>query len=243
MGGAATIPAGVSMRVAALDWRGIETDLHARGAAVTGPLLAAEECDGLIALYRQDAPFRRRVVMERHGFGQGEYRYFAYPLPEPVAALRAALYPRLVGVANAWHAALGVEGRFPPRLDDYLAHCHERGQTRPTPLLLRYVEGDYNCLHQDVYGDVLFPLQVTVLLSEPDAHFTGGELVLTEQRPRRQSRVEVIPLRRGEAVIFAGRHRPVQGVRGHHRVNMRHGVSRLRSGTRFACGIIFHDAS
>ena len=236
-------PAGVSARVNALDWRCIANDLNARGAAVTGPLLTAEECSALIALYAHADAFRSRVIMQRHGFGQGEYQYFAYPLPEIIATLRAALYAPLAGIANEWNTALGVEQRYPLRHEDYVARCHENGQTRPTPLLLRYATGDYNCLHQDIYGEHVFPLQVAILLNEPGEDFTGGEFVLTEQRPRRQSRAEVVPLRRRDAVIFAVRERPVLGARGYYRVNMRHGVSRLLAGERFTCGIIFHDAA
>jgi hypothetical protein len=236
-------PAGISARVNALDWRCIVDDLNARGAAVTGPLLTAEECSALIARYANANAFRSRVIMQRHGFGQGEYQYFAYPLPEIIATLRATLYAPLAGIANEWNTALGLEMQFPTRHEDYVARCHENGQTRPTPLLLRYAAGDYNCLHQDIYGEHVFPLQVAILLNEPGKDFTGGEFVLTEQRPRRQSRAEVVPLRRGNAVIFAVRERPVLGARGYYRVNMRHGLSRLLSGERFTCGIIFHDAA
>jgi hypothetical protein len=235
--------ANVLSRVEAPDWRRITDDLNTRGATLVGPLLTAEECDELIQCYARSKLFRSRVVMQRHGFGQGEYQYFAYPLPKIIAELRTALYAPLVIVANEWRAAFGVDQRFPPRHEDYIARCHDAGQTRPTPLLLRYSESDYNCLHQDIYGEEIFPLQVAILLSEPGKDFSGGEFVLTEQRPRRQSRAEVVPLRRGDAVIFAVRERPVRGARGYYRVNMRHGVSRLRSGERFTCGIIFHDAA
>jgi uncharacterized protein len=235
--------AGIAARVKALDWRSIADDVNARGVAVTGPLLTADECSGLIALYAHADMFRSRVVMQRHGFGQGEYQYFAYPLPPLIAQLREALYAPLADVANEWQAALGADSRFPAHHADYVKRCRDRGHTRPTPLLLRYTEGDYNCLHQDIYGEEVFPLQATILLSDPAIDFTGGEFVMTEQRPRRQSRAEVIPLRRGEAVIFAVSRRPVRGARGTYRVNLRHGVSRLRSGERFACGIIFHDAA
>jgi len=235
--------AGIATRVEALDWERIADDVNTRGAAVTGPLLTAEECSALTALYARAEAFRSRVVMQRHGFGQGEYQYFAYPLPAIIAELRTTLYAPLAGIANEWHAVLGTKQRFPPRHEDYVARCHDAGQTRPTPLLLRYAKGDYNCLHQDIYGEQVFPLQVAILLSEPGVDFTGGEFVLTEQRPRRQSRVDVVPLRRGDAVIFAVRERPVRGARGYYRVNMRHGVSRLRSGERYTCGIIFHDAA
>jgi hypothetical protein len=233
----------IDAQVAALDWRRIEAALDEAGCAVVGPLLAPAECAALAASYGDDALFRSRVVMARHGFGRGEYRYFAYPLPEPVAALRRALYPPLAAIANRWAAALGDAARYPADHAAYLARCHDAGQTRPTPLLLSYGAGDYNRLHQDLYGELVFPLQVTVLLSDPEADFAGGEFVLTEQRPRMQSRAEVVTLRRGEAVIFPVRYRPVAGTRGFSRAVMRHGVSRLRSGTRLTLGIIFHDAS
>ena len=232
----------VATRVAALDWTAMATSLDAEGCARTGPLLTADECEALAASYPSDAPFRSRVVMARHGFGRGEYKYFSYPLPETVTALRAALYPRLAELANRWNAAMGISVRYPPAHDDYLKRCHKAGQGKPTPLLLQYGPGDYNCLHQDIYGEHVFPLQATVLLSEPGADFSGGEFVLTEQRPRMQSRAEVVPLAQGEAVIFPVHHRPVQGTRGIYRVNMRHGVSRIREGRRHTLGIIFHDA-
>jgi uncharacterized protein len=212
-------------------------------AFATAPLLDPKTCRALAALYDDDTRFRSRVVMQRHNFGRGEYKYFAYPLPEPVSRLREALYPPLATVANAWRAALGEQSRFPPTLDAFLAQCHDAGQTRPTPLLLRYDADDYNCLHQDLYGPLVFPLQLTVLLSEPGTDFTGGEFVLVEQRPRAQSRLVVVPLMQGEAVIFPVHHRPVQGVRGPYRVTMRHGVSRVRSGRRHTLGVIFHDAA
>ena len=227
----------------ALDWQAIEDDLNRYGCAVVPGLLDPGACLALAAQYEQPQRFRSRVVMARHGYGRGEYQYFAYPLPEPVAALRRALYMPLAAIANRWQAALGLEARFPPEHDAFLARCHAAGQTRPTPLLLRYGEGDYNCLHQDLYGEHVFPLQLAVLLSRPQLDFTGGEFVLTEQRPRMQSRVEVVPLRQGDAVIFAVAQRPVNGVRGSCRVSMRHGVSRLRSGVRHTLGVIFHDAS
>jgi hypothetical protein len=204
--------------------------------------LTAEQCAALAQTYASDAPFRSRVVMARHGFGRGEYKYFAYPLPEPVAVLRAALYPPLAEIANRWNEAMAIDLRYPQEHASYLARCRKAGQTKPTPLLLQYGAGDYNCLHQDLYGEHVFPLQVTVLLSRPGEDFTGGEFVLTEQRPRMQSRAEVVPLAQGEAVIFPVHHRPVRGTRGIYRVNMRHGVSRLRSGHRHTLGIIFHDA-
>ena len=211
--------------------------------APLGPVLTPEECRALAALYDQETPFRSRVAMARHGFGRGEYKYFAAPLPDAVQALREALYPRLAPVANRWHAGLGLPARFPEAHAEFLARCHAAGQARPTPLLLRYGPGDYNCLHQDLYGEQVFPLQVVFLLSDPGAEFSGGELVLTEQRPRMQSRAEVVPLRQGEAAAFAVRHRPVQGTRGPYRVAMRHGVSRVRGGRRHTLGIIFHDAA
>jgi len=232
----------IEARVAGVAWPALAADLDTHGCAVTGKLLDDGECAALAASYADDVAFRSRVVMARHGFGRGEYKYFAYPLPPPVAALRAALYPRLAAIANRWHAALGAAARFPPDHATYLETCHRAGQTRPTPLLLRYETGDYNCLHQDLYGELVFPLQVAFLLSEPGEDFTGGEFVLTEQRPRMQSRAEVVPLRQGEGVIFPVNHRPVAGDRGTYRVAMRHGVSRLRGGSRFTLGIIFHDA-
>jgi hypothetical protein len=217
-------------------------DLDAHGCAILPGLLDRETCDAVAAWYDEPARFRSTVVMARHGFGRGEYRYLAYPLPEPVASLRAALYPPLAEIANRWNAAPGEPARFPADHEAFLARCHAAGQTRPTTLILRYGPGDYNCLHQDLYGEHVFPLQVAVLLSEPGRDFEGGEFVLTEQRPRMQSRVEVCPLRQGDAVVFPVRHRPVQGARGVYRVNLRHGVSRLRAGRRLALGIIFHDA-
>jgi uncharacterized protein len=232
----------VGNKISALDWPGIEAALDAYGCATTGPLLPAEECMALAGLYDSEAPFRSRVIMARHGFGRGEYKYFAYPLPEIIAALRAALYPHLAAIANRWNTTMGIATRYPAEHDDYLVQCHVAGQIRPTPLLLRYGEGDYNCLHQDLYGEHVFPLQATVLLSRPGGDFTGGEFVLTEQRPRMQSRAEVVPLAQREVVIFPVHHRPVQGTRGVYRVNMRHGVSRLRAGRRHTLGIIFHDA-
>lgn len=234
--------AGVAARVGAIDWQRVGEDLDARGAAVVGGLLGSQECDELAALYADDASFRKRVVMAQHNFGRGEYKYFSYPLPALVSGLRASLYEPLVAVANRWNAALKIEVRYPPRHADFVERCREAGQVRPTPLLLSYEPGDYNCLHQDLYGEHVFPLQVAVLLSQPGKEFTGGEFVLTEQRPRMQSRPEVVALERGDAVVFAVHQRPVKGTRGHYRVNMRHGVSRLRSGRRRTLGIIFHDA-
>ena len=228
-------------RVEALDWSLLGETLDGLGSATTGPLLSASECSDLVALYDEDRRFRSRVVMARHGFGSGEYKYFAAPLPPPVIALRQALYPKLAATANRWQERLGGEP-YPARLDDFLGCCHEAGQCKPTPLLLKYRAGDYNCLHQDLYGTLAFPLQVAFLLSRPEQDFTGGEFLLTEQRPRMQSRGEVVTLRQGEGVIFAVNQRPVMGKRGAYRVTMRHGVSRLRSGSRFTLGIIFHDA-
>ncbi|MGC2775280.1 MAG: 2OG-Fe(II) oxygenase [Bradyrhizobium sp.] len=231
-------PAGID----AIEWTEVEHELDARGCAVLAQLLSPEECSALAALYPDDQRFRNRVVMARHGFGRGEYKYFSYPLPDPIAQLRPQLYANLVAIANRWNAAMGIDVRYPAEHEDFLARCHQAGQTRPTPLLLQYVEGDYNCLHQDLYGEHVFPLQVAILLSEPGRDFEGGEFVLTEQRPRMQSRAEVVPLRQGDAVVFAVHNRPVQGTRGSYRVNMRHGVSRLRSGRRHTLGVIFHDA-
>jgi uncharacterized protein len=228
-------------QIAALDWADIAAQLDSHGCATTGRLLTPQQCAALAASYASDALFRSRVVMARHGFGRGEYKYFAYPLPDLVAALRAALYPPLADIANRWNDALGIGVRFPGEHAAYLSRCHKAGQTKPTPLLLAYGAGDYNCLHQDVSGEHVFPLQVAFLLSRPDEDFSGGEFVLTEQRPRMQSRAEVVPLVQGEGVIFPVHHRPVQGTRGTYRVNMRHGVSRLRSGCRHTLGIIFHD--
>ena len=230
-------------RIAALDWRRLESDLDERGCARTGVVLTPAECAARRAGYDLAAEFRSRVVMARHGFGRGEYKYFSYPLPEPVLVLRRSLYPRLAGIANRWERALGRAGDYPAEHEQYLARCHAAGQRRPTPLMLRYDEGDYNCLHQDLYGALLFPLQATFLLSAPDEEFSGGEFVLVEQRPRLQSRAEVVRLQQGEGVIFAVNQRPVRGSRGFHRVTLRHGVSRLHSGQRFTLGIIFHDAA
>jgi hypothetical protein len=237
------MPQSIARCVENLSWSEIGEDLGDRGNASTGPLLDPALCRRIAAWYDDDRRFRSRIVMARHGFGEGEYRYFAYPLPDEVAALRQALYPHLAAVANAWSQALTGAARYPDTLSDYLDRCHEAGQKRPTPLLLRYEEGGYNCLHQDLYGELVFPLQATLLLSEPGAEFEGGEFVLVEQRPRMQSRAEVVPLTQGEAVIFAVRDRPRRGSRGVHRVQLRHGVSRLRRGRRFALGIIFHDAT
>lgn len=226
-----------------LDWTQVAAELDSRGCAVLPGLLTAAACAGLATLYDDDSCFRSRVVMGRHGFGQGEYKYFAYPLPALICELRTTLYSRLAPIANAWSRRLGEAREYPPGLQAFLERCHAAGQVKPTPLLLQYGPQDYNCLHQDLYGEWVFPLQLTVLLSRPQSDFTGGEFVLTEQRPRMQSRAEVVPLRQGDAVVFAVHHRPVQGTRGDYRVNMRHGVSRIRSGRRQTLGLIFHDAS
>jgi uncharacterized protein len=228
--------------IAAADWDAVGAALDANGFAVMTRLLDADASGVITQLYPDDSRFRRHIHMARHGFGRGEYKYFAAPLPDIVDALRTALYPALAAVANRWNEALGDPIRFPPRLASFLTRCHDAGQTKPTPLLLKYGPGDYNCLHQDLYGEHVFPLQVAILLSEPEADFTGGEFVLTEQRPRMQSRAAVVPLRRGDAVIFAVRHRPVQGARRSYKVNLRHGVSTVRSGERYTLGVIFHDA-
>jgi hypothetical protein len=243
MPAAGSTPPGIADRVAALAWDRILERLDERGFATFGPLLTPEECAGLAGSYAEEALFRSRIDMARYRFGQGEYQYFAAPLPDLVAGLRSALYPPLAPLANRWHEAMRLPARFPGALDELTAACHAAGQTRPTPLLLRYRAGDYNCLHQDVYGDLVFPLQVAFLLSRPAEDFAGGEFVLVEQRPRAQSRAEVVPLRQGEGVIFAVRHRPVRGSQGWYRAAMRHGVSTLRSGERFTLGVIFHDAA
>ena len=225
-----------------IDWEKIGASLDERGSAVIEGLLGREQCRSLAELYGDGGIFRSRVVMARHGFGKGEYQYFSYPLPDVIGELRTALYPPLAKIANRWNAALGIEARFPEEHKVYLRRCHAAGQRRPTPLLLRYESGDYNCLHQDLYGEHVFPLQLTLLLSQPGRDFTGGEFVMTEQRPRMQSRAEVVPLGEGDAVIFAVNERPVRGTRGTYRVKLRHGVSRVRSGRRFTAGVIFHDA-
>jgi uncharacterized protein len=235
-------PSDIAARVDAIDWAQAASDLDEQGCAVLKRMLPVGECRALAALYPDDRHFRSRVVMGRHGFGRGEYKYFAYPLPDPIAELRPALYVQLRGVANRWNEAMGIDIRYPESHKAFLQRCHDAGQTRPTPLLLQYGEGDYNCLHQDIYGEHVFPLQVAILLSEPGRDFTGGEFVLTEQRPRMQSRPEVVSLAQGDAVAFAVHHRPVQGTRGFYRVNLRHGVSRIRSGHRHTLGVIFHDA-
>jgi hypothetical protein len=238
-----TLPADLAGRMRAIDWEQLASELDARGCATIDSLLAPAECEALAALYPLEGLFRSRIVMARHGFGRGEYKYFSYPLPELIGGLRSALYPQLAPIVNRWNSAMGIDVRYPPQHADFIERCHAAGQTRPTPLLLQYEAGDYNCLHQDLYGEHVFPLQVAILLSAPGRDFTGGEFVLTEQRPRMQSRAEVVPLQQGDAVVFAVHHRPVQGTRGVYRVNLRHGVSRLRSGHRHTAGIIFHDAS
>jgi uncharacterized protein len=225
------------------EWTAVAAALDARGCAVVENLLPDETCQAIAGMYDQEGLFRNRVVMARHSFGRGEYQYFAYPLPETVAALRSAIYPPLAEIANCWHEAMGVDTRFPADHSAFLDACHHGGQTRPTPLLLKYGPDDYNCLHQDRYGDIVFPLQMTILLSQPGADFSGGEFVLTEQRPRMQSRAEVVPLRQGDAVIFPVNQRPVRGTRGFYRVTMRHGVSRVHTGLRYTLGVILHDAA
>lgn len=229
--------------VEALDWTSVGADLDAFGFAKIGPLLDAKACQALARTYENDALFRSHVVMRRHGFGEGEYKYFSYPLPDPIERLRKAVYPKLMPIANRWMVAMGKDHRYPETLRAFLASCHRAGQRRPTPLLLKYQTGDYNCLHQDIYGEQVFPIQLAILLSEPGTAFEGGDFVLTEQRPRMQSRAEVVPLTQGEGVLFAVNERPKQGTRGVYRVKMRHGVSRIRRGQRFTTGIIFHDAA
>ena len=229
-------------RIARYDWQTVAEELSNYGCAVLEKLLLPEECRDIAGLYPHEEHFRSHIHMARHGFGKGEYRYFKYPLPDLIGSLRTALYPRLAIVANDWNGRMSVDRRYPAEHGEFLAQCRVQGQTRPTPLLLQYVAGDFNCLHQDLYGDLAFPLQVAILLSEPGKDFTGGEFALTEQRPRMQSRVEVVPLQLGDAVAFAVHNRPVKGSKGHYRVNLRHGVSRVRSGMRHTAGIIFHDA-
>ncbi|HJT21584.1 MAG TPA: 2OG-Fe(II) oxygenase [Nitrospira sp.] len=235
-------PMRIGERIEAIDWERVADHLDAQGNATVGRLLSPDECATIVGFYSRDELFRSRVIMARHGFGRGEYKYFAYPLPEIVARLRTSLYPRLVPIANRWNRALGVAVHYPDRHADFIARCHQAGQVKPTPLLLRYGPEDYNCLHQDLYGEHVFPLQMTILLSEPGRDFTGGEFVMTEQRPRMQSRPIVVPLQQGDAVIFAVNQRPVRGGRGTYRVTLRHGVSLVRSGHRYTAGIIFHDA-
>lgn len=229
-------------RFGTLDWARLTADLSARGNAVVERVLSIEQCHALAAMYAEETPFRSRVIMSRHGFGRGEYKYFTYPLPAVVADLRAALYPHLAPIANEWNEKMGIEVEYPRTHEAFLKRCHAAGQTLPTPLLLQYEQDDYNCLHQDIYGEHVFPLQIAVLLSAPEKDFTGGEFVMTEQRPRMQTRTEVVPLNQGDGVIFAVRERPVQGSRGIYRVKLRHGVSRIRSGHRHTLGVIFHDA-
>ena len=233
----------VSERIEAIDWAAVADELDAQGSATIAKLCSPAECVAVAGMYANEQGFRSRVVMGSHGFGRGEYKYFSYPLPGFVAGLRSALYPKLVPIANRWHEAMGIAARFPESHAAFIERCHADGQTRPTPLLLQYGEGDYNCLHQDLYGAHVFPLQVVVLLSEPGRDFSGGEFVMTEQRPRMQSRPQVVPLRQGDAAVIAVHHRPVQGTRGVYRVNLRHGVSRVRSGQRHTAGIVFHDAA
>lgn len=235
--------ASVRERIARIDWTRAHEELDSRGAAVLDGLLGRTECDETASLYERDDLFRSRVVMARHNFGRGEYKYFAYPLPELVSSLRTEIYPRLVPLAHRWKEAMRVDVRYPEEHAGFVDRCHAAGQVRPTPLLLRYGEGDFNCLHQDLYGEHVFPLQVAILLSEPERDFTGGEFVMTEQRPRMQSRPMVVRLRQGDGVIFAVHQRPVRGTRGFYRVNLRHGVSRVDSGRRLTLGIIFHDAA
>jgi uncharacterized protein len=239
----ASAASSAEIRVTAYDWDALAGELDTYGCAVLPKLLSAEECRSIAELYPDESHFRSHIHMARHGFGKGEYRYFKYPLPDLLGGLRTALYPRLAGVANEWNVRMGIDRRYPGNHAAFLKQCHDAGQARPTPLLLQYVSGDFNCLHQDLYGDLAFPIQVAILLSEPSVDFTGGEFVLTEQRPRMQSRAEVVPLRQGDAVAFAVHNRPVQGSKGNYRVNLRHGVSRVRSGMRHTVGIIFHDAT
>ncbi|MGH7116521.1 MAG: 2OG-Fe(II) oxygenase [Stellaceae bacterium] len=236
-------PEAAAERVAAIEWPAVAAALDERGYATVPALLDAEECRGLAALYANDDAFRSRVVMQQHAYGRGEYKYLRYPLPAMVEALRRAIYPHLAPIANRWCERLREAREFPQALDAYLTQCHRAGQERPTPLILKYGADDYNCLHQDLYGALVFPLQLTILLSDSAADFTGGEFLLVEQRPRQQSRAEIVPLRQGDTVIFPVHHRPVEGARGPHRVTMRHGVSRVRSGQRYTLGIIFHDAA
>ena len=232
----------VEERLQTLDWESVWQDLDAQGSAIVERILSPDECRTLAALYRNNGLFRSQVVMARHGFGRGEYKYFKYPLPDLVARMRTAVYPHLVPIADRWNGSMGIGVRYPEKHAEFIERCHQAGQTKPTPLLLQYGADDYNCLHQDLYGEHVFPLQFAILLSEPNRDFTGGEFVMTEQRPRMQSRPIVVPLRQGDGVMFAVHHRPVQGTRGVYRVNLRHGVSRIRSGHRHTLGIIFHDA-
>ena len=230
-------------RVDGFDWQSIGRDLDQQGNAIVKQLLSPEECLAIASLYSNDDVFRSRVVMERHGFGRGEYKYFRYPLPDLLSELRTRVYPRLVPIANSWNEVMGINERYPCNHAEFVERCRKAGQTRPTPLLLQYGVGDFNCLHQDLYGEHVFPLQLAILLSDPRTDFTGGEFVMTEQRPRMQSRPMAVPLRQGDGVVFAVHNRPVQGTRSTYRVNLRHGVSRIRSGQRHTVGIIFHDAA
>ena len=239
---AAPVVTSAEARLARYDWDAFADEMNGFGCATLKAVLTPDECRDLAELYSQEQHFRSHIHIARHGFGKGEYRYFKYPLPDILGGLRAALWPKLAGIANGWNERMGLDQRYPATHAAFLQQCHQAGQTRPTPLLLQYVTGDFNCLHQDLYGDLAFPLQAAFLLSEPGRDFTGGEFVLTEQRPRMQSRAEVVPLMQGDAVVFAVHNRPVQGSRGNYRVNLRHGVSRLRSGQRHTVGIIFHDA-
>jgi hypothetical protein len=232
----------IASRTQGFDWREIESQLDACGWALLDGMLSAEECRAIAALYDESGIFRKQIVMARHGFGSGEYKYYSYPRPGIISELRTHLYPRLAPIADRWNEAMGIDVRYPSEHAAFIERCHAAGQTRPTPLLLKYGEGDFNALHQDLYGEHVFPFQVVFLLSRPGEDFTGGEFVLTEQRPRMQSRAEVVPLRQGDAAIFAVHNRPVQGKRGYYRVNLRHGVSRIRSGRRYTTGVIFHDA-
>jgi hypothetical protein len=237
-----TSPRNTAERVKAFDWERVSQNLDEQGSAVIEHLLTPHECQAIASLYTKNEVFRSQIVMGRHGFGRGEYKYFGYPLPNLIESLRTAVYPHLVPLANRWAETMGMKVRYPEKHADFIQRCHQAGQVRPTPLLLQYGPGDYNCLHQDLYGEHVFPLQLAILLSEPDKDFTGGEFVMTEQRPRMQSRPIVVPLRQGDGVVFAVHNRPVQGTRGVYRVNLRHGVSRVRSGHRHTVGIIFHDA-
>ena len=232
----------IAERVEAVSWQQVSRQLDAEGNAIIPSILSPDECDKIRGLYEKKNIFRSNIVMERHGFGRGEYRYFSYPLPDVIAVLRTSIYPHLVPIANSWNETLKIEVRYPTKHADFIDRCHRAGQEKPTPLLLKYGTDDYNCLHQDLYGPHVFPLQVAILLSEPDQDFTGGEFVMTEQRPRMQSRPMVVPLHKGDGVVFAVHNRPAEGKKGRYRVNLRHGVSRLRSGSRYTLGIIFHDA-
>ncbi len=232
----------ISERVRSIGWERVSQEVDAEGNAIIHGFLSADECRAIAGLYLKTGIFRSHIVMARHSFGRGEYKYFSYPLPRLIADLRTTVYPHLVPIANRWNQSMGIDVRYPEKHADFIDRCHHAGQVRPTPLLFRYEVDDYNCLHQDLYGEHVFPLQLAILLSEPGKDFTGGEFVMTEQRPRMQSRPIVVPLRQGDGVVFAVRNRPVQGNRGVYRVNLRHGISRIRSGHRHTVGIIFHDA-